>query len=385
MSRSDTLRAELGRLKTKAGTLTKEFAVHRDVATKASTAARKKREEAARTRSESTRRMALQAAEREEDKAAKALKKAGAVETKIGTNVAEIGRKESSLATAVKEEQRASDRQDERRRQQEKSRERDKDRADQLRRQQEKRHAREIAALSSASTVVRYVEIHPPKPEPLRVLYLTANPEAVETTITHPDGRVEEIGVYLRVDLEVRKVRAALRGSKYRDLVTVEHLPAATSMDLLDGLNDHRPHVVHFSGHASSLGLLMENDEGSFEGDALEFDLLARLLGATDEPPRLLVLNACQSLAGADTLLQTVPTVIAMSDSIDDGSAVAFATRFYAGIASSQSVASALDQAQVAMEAASLQGAHLPEARAREDVDLKSLVLVEPPSTTWVA
>jgi len=36
------------------------------------------------------------------------------------------------------------------------------------------------------------------------------------------------------------------------------------------------------------------------------------------------------------------------------------------------------------MEAASLQGAHLPEARAREDVDLKSLVLVEPPSTTWV-
>ena len=377
MSRSDTLRAELGRLKTKAGTLTKEFAAHRDVATKASTAARKKREEAARTRSESTRRMALQAAEREDDKAAKALKKAGAVETKIGINAAEIGRKESSLATAVKEEQRATDRQ-------EKSREREKDRADQRRRQQEKSHAREIAALSSASTVVRYVEIQPPKPEPLRVLYLTANPEAVETTITHLDGRVEEIGVYLRVDLEVRKVRAALRGSKYRDLVTVEHLPAATSMDLLDGLNDHRPHVVHFSGHASSLGLLMENDEGSFEGDALEFDLLARLLAATDEPPRLLVLNACQSLAGADTLLQTVPTVIAMSDSIDDGSAVVFATRFYAGIASAQSVASALEQAQVAMEAASLQGAHLPEARAREDVDLKSLVLVEPPSTTWV-
>ena len=171
MSRSDTLRAELGRLKTKAGTLTKEFAAHRDVATKASTAARKKREEAARTRSESTRRMALQAAEREDDKAAKALKKAGAVETKIGINAAEIGRKESSLATAVKEEQRATDRQ-------EKSREREKDRADQRRRQQEKSHAREIAALSSASTVVRYVEIQPPKPEPLRVLYLTANPEA---------------------------------------------------------------------------------------------------------------------------------------------------------------------------------------------------------------
>lgn len=74
-----------------------------------------------------------------------------------------------------------------------------------------------------------------------------------------------------------------------------------------------------------------------------------------------------------------------MSDSIDDGSAVVFATRFYAGIASAQSVASALEQAHVAMEAASLQGAHRPEARAREGVDLASLILIKPFSTTWVA
>ncbi len=236
-------------------------------------------------------------------------------------------------------------------------------------------------SLCQTTTVVRYVEVQPPKFEPLRVLYLTANPEAIETTITHADGRVEEIGVYLRVDLEVRKVKEALRGSRYRDLVTVEHLPAATSMDLLNGLNDVRPHVVHFSGHASSLGLLMENDAGTPEGDDLEFDPLARLLGATDEPPRLLVLNACQSLAGAEPLLRTVPTVVAMADSIEDASAVVFATRFYAAIASAQSVASALEQAKVAMEAASLDDADLPHARARADVDLSTLVLVKPPET----
>lgn len=161
----------------------------------------------------------------------------------------------------------------------------------------------------------------------------------------------------------------------------MEHLPAATSMDLLNGLNDHRPHVVHFSGHASSLGLLMENDAGTPEGDDLEFDPLARLLGATDEPPRLLVLNACQSLAGAEPLLRTVPTVVAMADSIEDASAVVFATRFYAAIASAQSVASALEQAKVAMEAASLDDADLPHARARADVDLSTLVLVKPPET----
>ncbi len=106
--------------------------------------------------------------------------------------------------------------------------------------------------------------------------------------------------------------------------------------------------------------------------------MLARLLGATDEPPRLVVLNACESLAGADDLLQTVPTVIAMSDSINDASAVVFAARFYSGVASAQSVSTALEQARVAMEVSALDGADPPEMRAREDIDLGSLVLIQP-------
>lgn len=183
--------------------------------------------------------------------------------------------------------------------------------------------------------------------------------------------------MWLRVDYEVRQVKDMLKRTKYRDLVTIEHLPAATKTDLLEGLNDHRPHVVHFSGHANSLGLLMENDQGTADGDDLDFALLGRLLSATDDPPRLLVLNACDSLAGAEDLLQTVPTVIAMSDEINDASAVVFAARFYSGIASAQSVASSLEQAKVAMEGASLEGSHLPEARCREGIDIGKLVLVQ--------
>ncbi|MEJ5083259.1 MULTISPECIES: hypothetical protein [unclassified Ochrobactrum] len=85
-----------------------------------------------------------------------------------------------------------------------------------------------------------------PKPEPLRVLYLTTNPEMLS-------------GGALRTDAEVRNVQNELRGTRYRDSVVVSHLPAATFEDMLNGMNDIRPHVVHFSGHGGGSGVLFDN------------------------------------------------------------------------------------------------------------------------------
>lgn len=371
MARSDTLRREIATLEDKKASHAKVVAAQGKVATSAREAARKKHEAAVRSKSVTTIRSSLAAAGREEkkadaaeDKVAKARKGMATIDKTIATKTTSLRATEMSERKTTENAQRTSDAR---------------------RRREELNHARAVAKASIPPAVIRYVQVAPPVPEQLRVLYLTSNPDATTNTVTSPDGTVVEQGTWLRVDQEVRQVKQGLRGSKYRDLVVVEHAPAATFGDLTDGLNDHRPHVVHFSGHADAFGVWMENDAGEPDGQGVNFTLLARLLGATDEPPRLVVLNACESLEGADDLLQIVPAVIGMSDTIDDTAAVVFARSFYAALASAQSVAAAVEQAKVQMLAASMfdpgqiDHSHLPTLRTRDDVDSATLVLVSPP------
>jgi hypothetical protein len=174
---------------------------------------------------------------------------------------------------------------------------------DARRRQAEKRHAQEIVRISQP--VVRYVHevrtIPSPKPEVLRVLYLTANPE-----------------LDLRTEVEVRDVRQAVRAATHRDLIDI--IP-------LDNASIESP-----------------------AGREVTFDLLAKALGATGDPPVPLVLNDCDTLDGAEVLLEFTPVIIAMASDITDLAASVFAARFYSAIASAQPVGAAVRQGSVAME-----------------------------------
>jgi len=205
-------------------------------------------------------------------------KRAIAEDGKVSKHSMKLGRLAADLATAeagLEREMKATARRNETA---QKAAARRAEQEDTRRRQVEKRHAQEIVRISQP--VVRYVHevrtIPSPKPEVLRVLYLTANPE-----------------LDLRTEVEVRDVRQAVRAATHRDLIDIIPLPAATPEDLLDGLNDVRPHVIHLSSHAGEKTVVLDNASiESPAGREVTFDLLAKALGATGDSPVLLVSTA---------------------------------------------------------------------------------------------
>jgi hypothetical protein len=199
------------------------------------------------------------------------------------------------------------------------------------------------------------------KKKKLDVLYLTANPDD---------------DAPLRVDAEMRQVQSAIRGSKLRDNVELHYRPAADLDSLVEGLNDHGPGILHFSGHGNSDGLAVDSADAKRGSEALlSFELLADAIAATDTPPQVIVLNACYSTSARKTLLPCTKAIIAMSGSVGDVAATAFAVKFYAAIAAGQSLKSAFAQGKLAVKAVAINEADTPDLILGEGVNAAKLIL----------
>jgi hypothetical protein len=193
----------------------------------------------------------------------------------------------------------------------------------------------------------------------LDVLYLTAN------------ARRD-----LRVEAEVHQVQQEVRGSKLRDNIDVHYRPAANLDSLIQGLNDHVPAIVHFSGHGNESGVGTDDAKSARPaGKLVVFDLLAKAIAATDTPPQVIVLNSCKSAGAKKSFFPPAKAIVAMGDSIGDLAATAFAAKFYAAIAAGQSLHSAFAQGKVAVEAVSIDEADTPELLLAKNVDPKKIIL----------
>lgn len=195
----------------------------------------------------------------------------------------------------------------------------------------------------------------------LNVLYLTASPIANDP---------------LRVDAEVAIVQNEVQRSRFRNRISIFHKPAADLRSLLDGLNDHKPAIVHFSGHGEETGIAMDNKSVcSPSSQDVPFSLLSQALAATDIRPKIVVLNSCYSSGAKKALLKEVDVLIVMKTSISDLAAANFAAQFYAAVASGQSIQASFSQARIAVAAVSLNETRTPELVAAKGVDPAKIVL----------
>lgn len=306
---------------------------------------------ASKTKSTSTAKTKLNEAERRDKDAEAAGKDAARWTTKAAGYGKEVLSLEIKLSKAEESERKAA--------------ETKRDREQQQRDRRQAAANREIArrVTTTEHQVVHVLRAIPaPQPEKLRVLVLTA-----------ADGD-------LRVGREVSRITAAVKAAVNRDHIEFDVRPAATANDLLNGLTEFRPHVIHFSGHSDESFIVFERDtDHPNDGMDIPADVFVRAIGSVDTPPALVVLNSCSSAEQAYGLVEgIVPFAIGMADEIDDHAAIAYAARFYGAIANGQSIEGAHNVARIALELEGIDAHDLPTLAVADGFDPATTILVTP-------
>jgi hypothetical protein len=208
--------------------------------------------------------------------------------------------------------------------------------------------------------------VAPPAPaQKIKILMLSANPAG-----TTP----------LQLDQEARGIEAKLRAAEYRDSVELITKWAVRPDDLLQHLLQHRPHIVHFSGHGSPSGEILLLDEQG-KSKPVSKEALVHLFRTLKDNLRLVVLNACFSRVQAKAIAQVIDCVVGMNQAIGDAAAMTFAASFYRAIGFGRSVADAFELGKGALLLEGIPEEGTPELIHKRGVDPARVVLVGPDAT----
>jgi len=160
----------------------------------------------------------------------------------------------------------------------------------------------------------------------VRVLFLAANP--VNTN-------------RLRLDQEIRTIDERIQQGGSRDSIELLSHWAVETGGLANLLMRRKPHVVHFSGHGSVAGILLESPSGGSQVAPPE--AVAELFRILKDNIRCVVLNACYSEVQAKAIARFIDVVIGTSTAIGDKDAISFASGFYRAISDDRNLQDAFD------------------------------------------
>ncbi len=202
-----------------------------------------------------------------------------------------------------------------------------------------------------------------PSPDRIRILLLAANPLSTER---------------LAIDEEARAIALGIRLSDHRDRFEfIPHL-AVQPDDLFRLVSEHRPHILHFSGHGASTGeILLSAGDGT--GQPVGVEALARFFRVMRKDIRVVLLNACYTAAQARAIGRHIDFVIGTHASISDKAARVFAAQFYSALGNGSTVQEAFDRANTAPDLHGLPGHGDPQLVTRTGADIHLLSYHQPP------
>src|SRR5207237_123739 len=141
---------------------------------------------------------------------------------------------------------------------------------------------------------------------------------------------------------EIRAITAKIRASEDRDKLELVSAWAVRPDDLQQLLLQHRPHVVHFSGHGSTAEQVILKDQNG-QPKPVSKPALVGLFRVLRDNVRVVVLNACHSGPQAEAIAEVIDCAIGMNTEIGDQAAIIFAAAFYQALGFGRDVQTAFD------------------------------------------
>ncbi len=215
---------------------------------------------------------------------------------------------------------------------------------------------------SELSSIAQDVESLKNLPQVISVLFLASNP-------------IEESA--LRLDEEVRLIHEMIRRSDNRDSVRLESRWAVRPLDVLLAMNEVDPTIVHFSGHGTSHGeIIFQNDNGG--SSTVTIEAMVQTMKATSDRIRLVFFNLCNSKALAQAVVTHVEAAIGMKGEIADDAARYFAAQVYSAIGFGKSLYQAFEQGRASLMLTGSEQEDIPELYVADGVDVMKLVILQP-------
>ena len=207
--------------------------------------------------------------------------------------------------------------------------------------------------------------------EKINILFIASNPDI---EFIDDDGNTIQ-QQKLKLEKEAREIHGSIQKSLKRDSISFETRWATRVTDLLQFINEVSPTILHFSGHGTSEGKLVFQDNND-KPNLLSMDTLVELINASLDNLRLVVLNNCFSSIISEKIIDNIEASIGMNNSLGDEVAIVFASQLYSSIGFGLSLEKAFQQAIVSLKLYEIPEEQIPQLYVLEGIEAKDIYLV---------